>query len=86
MTYSLKNNTIVRTDDGDVMIVPIEVCGNDQQKEFFAFGAMYMSNEGDYPFEIQFIDEDDKELIKRLNNEVGRVLEIIEPVSNNYGF
>lgn len=84
MSYSLKNNTIVKTDDGDFMIVPIEVCGSNEREDIFSFGAMFIDSEGEYHFEIQLVDEDYQRLIDRLDKEIGKVLDIIEPETDRW--
>lgn len=76
---SINVNSIVITDNGEFLIVPIEDSGSSNYEQMFAFGAMYISEGMNYPLEIQIVGETIEEVCERLHNEVGVVLAVTNP-------
>lgn len=83
MSYTFKNNMIIKTTNGDFMIVSIEVYPENDKYTLCTFGGMYIDDEQEYPFEIQYMDEDVDALIKQISKD-GDILEIISPIRSYY--
>lgn len=88
MNYTFDNNIMVKTTNGNFLIVPIDVYGENGEDDLILFGAMYIDDCGEYPFEIQYVADGIPELIDQIAQSEQhdglsvRILEIINNKSN----
>ena len=82
--YTLDNNIMVRTTNGDFLIVFIEA--EYGESNLCLCGAMFIDDEGDYPFEIQYIADGISELIGKIvqsEQNYGQKVQILEIINKD---
>ena len=58
---------ILHTTNGDFLIISIDSHNNDNNnKELFGYGAVYLDDENNYPVELQLISKDIDEMVKNI--------------------
>lgn len=82
--YTLDNNIMVKTTNGDFLIVFIE--SEYRGDNLCLCGAMYTDDEGDYPFEIQYVADGVFELIDKIvqsEQNYGQRVQVLEIINKD---
>lgn len=64
-----RNNKMIRTLNGNFLIVPVEVYSENDKYNIDSYGVVFVDDNFDYPLEMQFMNDDYDRLIKEIDDE-----------------